>query len=253
LDNLAPSQTRLVLAQANAGSSSAVASQAVASQPEAPQRSDESIPPRPADLQPSAAPPSDETVQLVFDPRLDPNRPQGCQLDIASEQTLSSGAITIVLPAGTYEQKILVENPEGKRAIGETGLKPQQIGLGYIRYLAEVPLKIDGVTRSGGVDVPIRKTDNLPVRIWYRKMEEPDDLTKMFSFILPPVALVSGLGAWSSGNVIIPDAPPVFTEARNYYLKPPPAKKNLDQIPQPSHVRPLMNPYATGSSQIRSK
>ena len=45
------------------------------------------------------------------------------------------------------------------------------------------------------MDVPIRKEDNLPVRIWYQKMAEPDDLTKAFSFILPPVALIAGAGA----------------------------------------------------------
>jgi hypothetical protein len=50
-------------------------------------------------------------------------------------------------------------------------------------------------------------------------MKEPDDITKAFSFILPPIALIAGAGAWSSGNILTPEKPPVFTEARDYYLK----------------------------------
>jgi hypothetical protein len=187
------------------------------------------------------------------DPRLDLTRPKNCQLDVTAEQTVVCGTLQVVIPAGTYEQHTIVENPEAKRAIGETQLKPQQVGLGYIRYLSDVPLKINGVERTGGIDVPIREEDNLPVRIWYRKMVEPDPLTKAFSFILPPVALAAGLGAWSSGNTLLPDSPPVFTEARDYDLKPIKPKPNLNEIPKPSHVRPLTDPYATSSSQIRSK
>ena len=252
LDSIAPSQTRLVLAQSSPGSAAAVSSQAVATQPNVPLRADENVPPRPPSppLTPSAPPAGGGRV---LDPRLDPNRPKNSQLNVTAEQTVSCGAISVVLPAGTYEQKLIVENPAGKRAIGETDLQPQQVGLGYIRYLSEAPLKIDGVERTGGLDVPIRPEDNLPVRIWYRKMEKPDTVTKVFSFILPPVALVSGLGAWSSGNVLIPDSPPKFSEARDYYLKPLKPKPSLDEIPQPSHVRPLSDPYATSSSQIRSK
>ena len=184
---------------------------------------------------------------------LDPNRPKNCQLSIAKEQALQCGEIPVVLPVGTYQQKLIVENPEGRRAIGSTPLKPQQIGLGYIRYASDVPLKINGVERSGGLDVPIRQQDDLPVRVWYRKMTEPDDLTKAFTFLLPPVGVIAAAGAWSSGNVLLPDSPPEFTEARDYYLKPLKPKPDLKEIPQPSHIRPLNNPFASGSNQIRSK
>lgn len=252
LGETSPSHGRLTLAQSSPGSAAAVSSQAVATQPNIPLRANENLPPRPPAPTPTpATPPSAE--RRVLDPRLDPNRPKDSQLSVASEQTLTCGGIPVVLPAGTYKQKLIVENPTGKRAIGETDLQPQQVGLGYIRYLSDIPLKIDGVERTGGLDIPVRPEDNLPVRIWYRKMEKPDTITKVFTFILPPVALVSGLGAWSSGNVLIPDSPPKFSEARDYYLKPLKPKPSLDEIPQPSHVRPLSDPYATPSSQIRSK
>lgn len=251
LDNIAPSQTRLLLAEANP-SSAAVSSQAVATQPSIPLRANETLPPRPPAPTPVASiPPQGEG--RVLDPRLDLNRPKNSQLSISSEQTLTCGEISVILPPGTYEQKLIVENPAGKRAIGETDLHPQQVGLGYIRYLSDAPLKINGVDRSGGLDVPIRKEDNLPVRIWYRKMVEPDPATKALSFILPPVALVAGLGAWSSGNVLVPDTAPKFKEARDYFLKPLQPKPDPNEIPQPSHVRPLSDPYANRSSQIRSK
>lgn len=217
-DEMLPAQTRLLLAQANPGSAATVSSQAVATQPEAPQRTEEATPPQPNAPSPQPSPPKPDGLQIL-DPRLDPERPKGCQLNISSEQTLSCGKISVTLPAGTYEQKLVVESPEGKRAIEGTSLKPQQIGLGYIRYASDVPLKINGVERSGGLDVPIRKEDNLPVRIWYKKMTEVDDITKAFTFILPPVGLVAGAGAWSSGNTLLPDPPPEFTEARDYFLR----------------------------------
>ena len=249
---IAPSQTRLLVAEAGGGGKAAIASQAVATQPSAPSRPQAALPPK------ASAPeqPDPGTVQIavqVLDPRLDPDRPRNSQLDISEEQTLSCGGIPVVLPAGTYDQKVIVENPEGRRAIQETPLKAQQIGLGYIRYLSDVPLKINGVERTGGLDVPVRMEDNLPVRVWYRKMTEPDDITKVFTFILPPVGLVAGAGAWASGNILIPDKPPVYMEARDYYLKPLKPKPNPQEVPQPSHLRPLINPESAGPSQIRSK
>ena len=45
MDGIAPSQTRLLVAQANPGSAAAVSSQTVATQPEVPQRADEAKPP----------------------------------------------------------------------------------------------------------------------------------------------------------------------------------------------------------------
>ena len=224
MDGIAPSQTRLLVAQANPGSAAAVSSQAVAIQPEVPQRADEAKPPTPAASPPPPVPASEKPRTL--DPRLDPDRPRNSQLSVATEQILSCGEISVTLPAGTYEQRLIVESPEGKRAITGTSLRPQQIGLGYIRYQSDVPLKVGGFERSGGLDVPIRADDNLPVRIWYRKMTDPDDLTKAFTFILPPVGLIAGLGAWSSGNVLLPDSPPVFTEARDYFLKDEVAPKS---------------------------
>lgn len=226
LEDIHPSQTSLLLAQANPGSAAAVSSQAVATQPEAPKRSEEATPPQPAAPTPPPPPsPAPDGLQIL-DPRLDPDRPKGSQLKITTEQTLLCGEISVTLPAGTYEQKLIVENPEGRRAIATTSLKPQQVGLGYIRYGSDVPLKVNGVDRSGGLDVPIRKEDNLPVRVWYRKMTEVDDVTKAFTFILPPVGLIAGAGAWSSGNVLVPDTPPTFTEARDYFLKDEVAPKS---------------------------
>lgn len=225
LEDITPSQTRLFLAQANPGSAAAVSSQAVATQPEAPKRAEEATPPQPAAPTPPPPSPAPDGLQIL-DPRLDPDRPKSSQLNITAEQTFSCGEISVTLPAGTYEQKLIVENPEGRRAIASTSLKPQQVGLGYIRYGSDVPLKINGVDRSGGLDVPIRKEDNLPVRVWYKKMTEVDDVTKAFTFILPPVGLIAGAGAWSSGNVLLPDSPPVFTEARDYFLKDEVAPKS---------------------------
>jgi len=237
LHEIAPTQTRLILAQASPGAGAAVSSQAVATQPQAPVRPEEAVPPTvPTPTPPQPNPDSGQPPLRILDPRLDPDRPRNSQLNITTEQTLTCGEISVVIPAGTYDQKVIVENPEGRRAIEKTSLKPQQVGLGYIRYLSDVPLKINGVERPGGLDIPIRKEDNLPVRVWYKKMTEPDDLTKAFTFILPPVGLVAGLGAWSSGNVLIPEPPPNFTEARDYFLRkdaapPLPEKKGAVLTP----------------------
>ena len=217
----------------NPGADAAVSSQAVAAQPDVPTRVEEATPPKPAapTLKTPAAPP---TETQILDPRLDPDRPINSQLNITSEQTLLCGKITVILPAGTYAQKLLVENPAGRHAIDGTDLQPQAIGLGYIRYTSDVPLQINGVQRGGGLDIPIRKEDNLPVRVWYKKMTEVDPWTKAFTFILPPVGLIAGAGAWSSGNILLPDPPPAYTEARDYYLKTPAQKDVLQEGTQPA-------------------
>ena len=100
-----------------------------------------------------------------------------------------------------------------------------------------------GQTRVGGLDVAIRAEDNLPTRVWYKKMAEVDDVTKAFTFILPPVGLIAGAGAWSSGNTLIPDSPPQYTEARDYFFKQPsreepPAKPAFQGHPGQSKPSP---------------
>lgn len=252
--DLSPSQTRLTVAQNTAAPSAAVSSQAVATQPSAPTRADDNKPPQAKTVGRLSAPP-DAASPKVLDPRLDPDRPRNCQLVIEAEQTVTCGNISVVLPAGTYQQIEIVKNPEGRRAISGTSLEPQQVGLGYIRYLSDVILKVDGVERSGGIDIAIRKQDNLPIRIWYRKMSEPDDVTKAFTFILPPVALVAGAGAWSSGNILFPDPPPVFTEYRDYFLKPPSPHVSREGVPQPAHALnapDTNNPTSRKASGLRT-
>jgi hypothetical protein len=250
MDNL-PSDG-LILAQATPASSSAVSSQAVATQPDNPVRADQTIPPTP-ESQSQATNATPPLATAAIDPLLDPDRPKDCQLALAAEQTIPCGAIPVVLPAGTYKQIEIMEAMGARRATDHTSLKPQEIGLGYIRYLADTPIKVNEVERDGGIDIPVRKSDNLPVRIWYRKMKEPDDITKAFSFILPPIALIAGAGAWSSGNILLPDSTPVFTEYRDYYLKPTKPKTNASDIPKPSSARPLGGLSAPGSSNLRSK
>ena len=231
--DIIPSQTHLLIAQAKGGADAAVSSQAVATQPDVPTRVEEATPPKPAVPTPKtpAAPP---TETQILDPRLDPDRPINSQLNITLEQALQCDSITVVIPAGTYEQKLVVDNPTGRHAIDGTNLKPQQIGLGYIRYASDIPMKVNGVSRGGGLDIPIRKEDNLPVRVWYKKMTEVDPWTKAFTFILPPVGLIAGAGAWSSGNILLPDSPPEYTEARDYYLKTPAQKDSLQEVAQPA-------------------
>jgi hypothetical protein len=221
-ETVAPTPSRLTLAQATPSSAPAVSSQAVATQPKTPE-----IPPTPASPSPAPDPAQKPAVPIPpqpkpgeIDPLLDPTRPRNSQLEITKEQTIPCGTVEVVLPIGVYRQALVVENPEGRRAVDSTELRRQQIGLGYIRYLSEAKLKVDGQERTGGIDIGIRAEDKLPLRIWYKKMTEPDDVTKAFSFILPPVALIAGAGAWSSGNTLIPDSPPEFTEARDYYLRP---------------------------------
>jgi hypothetical protein len=203
----------LLLGQ-NPGSAAAVSSEAATVQPKLPARL-----PTPTTAQPAKIttppPPSDGTI----DPLLDPNRPKNCQLEITSEQTLPCGEVSVVLPSGIYKQITIVEGPEGRKAIEGTELKPQAVGIGYIRYQADTKFNVGGKDRVGGIDVGIRPQDNLPVRIWYKKMTEVDDITKAFTFIFPPVGLIAGAGAWSSGNILLPEKPILFTEARDYYLK----------------------------------
>ncbi len=71
------------------------------------------------------------------------------------------------------------------------------------------------------------------MRVWYKKMTEVDDITKAFTFIFPPVGLIAGAGAWSSGNTLLPDSPPKYTEARDYYLKTQTPPEEVEGIPQP--------------------
>ena len=248
LSDLPPA--RMSLAQTTP--SAAVSSQAVATQPSAPSRKDTALPPTPP-VASKTNPPTPPKEIRKMDPLLDANRPKDCQLVVEAEQKVQSGDIAIVLPAGTYKQVAIIESMNDRRAGDLTNLKAQEVGLGYIRYLNDTPIKINGVERDGGLDVPVRDGDRLPVRIWYRKMKEPDDLTKAFAFILPPVALITGAGAWSSGNTLLPDTPPTFTEYRDYYVKPPKAAPNPNDIPKPSHVRPLGTLTTPGASNIRSK
>ena len=229
-----------LLAQ-NPGSSAAVSSEAATVQPKVPARL--SIPQATESKKITTPPPtSGETI----DPLLDPNRPKNCQLETTSEQTLPCGGVSVVLPAGTYKQVTIVEGPEGRKAIEGTELKPQAVGLGYIRYQADTKLTVGEKERIGGIDVGIRPQDNLPVRIWYKKMSEVDDVTKAFTFIFPPVGLIAGAGAWSSGNFLIPEKPPVFTEARDYYLRTKSDVLETPQVAQPA-IR-LTEPAPSGRS-----
>ena len=250
LSDLPPA--RMTLAQATPASSSAVSSQAVINEPNAPARPDIALPPTPTKpAKPTPTAPLTEGKKI--DPILDTNRPKDCQLAVESEQTIPCGNATVVLPPGTYKQVDLVEGTGKRRANDQTDLKPQNTGLGYIRYFSDTPLKINGTEREGGIDVPVRSSDDHPVRLWYKKMTEPDDITKAFTFILPPVALIAGAGAWSSGNILLPDSPPTFTEYRDYYVKPPKTAPNPSEIPKPSNARPLGAFSAPGSSNLRSK
>lgn len=215
---LAPSQ--------NPGAGAAVSSEAAAIQP----RPTEKPPvPSPDNTSIRPAPVASPSAPEGIDPLLDPSRPRNCQLTVAQEQKVRCGEIEVVLPAGVYKQALLVENPEGRRAMDTTNLKRQQVGLGYIRYFSDVKLKVDGEERPGGIDIGIRKDDGLPVRIWYRKMTNPDDATKALAFLFPPAALVAGAGAWSSGNTLLPDVTPEFTEARDYFLKETPGVEVVEQ------------------------
>jgi hypothetical protein len=170
----------------------------------------------------------------MIDPLLDPTRPKNCQLEITNEQTLNCGSVSVVVFPGTYKQVKIVDGPQDKKATEGTSLRPQAIGLGYIRYLSDTRLKIGDTERIGGIDVGIRSQDNLPVRIWYKKMSEVDDITKAFTFIFPPVGLIAGAGAWSSGNILLPETPILFTEARDYYLKTQDLAESPTETAQPA-------------------
>lgn len=215
----------------NPGSTAAVSSEAATVQPKNPARLAVPTPtPTPSKL----TPPLPQTSDTMIDPLLDPTRPKNCQLEITNEQTLPCGEVSVVLPSGIYKQITIVEGPEGRKAIEGTELKPQAVGIGYIRYLSDTKLKIGDTERLGGIDVGIRPQDNLPARIWYKKMTEVDDITKAFTFIFPPVGLIAGAGAWSSGNILLPETPILFTEARDYYLKTQNHSEPLPETAQPA-------------------
>ena len=217
-ESIAPTSTRLTLAQASPSSAPAISSEAAATQPKIPER----LPvPTPERKNPQLSPAPSTAGSEAIDPLLDPSRPRNSQLTVETEQTLRCGSTEVVLPTGVYKQILLAENPEGRRATDTAGLPRQQVGLGYIRYQSDEKLKVGGELRVGGIDVGVRPKDKLPVRIWYKKMTQPDDITKAFTFILPPVGLIAGAGAVSSGNTLIPDPPPQFTEARDYFLREP--------------------------------
>jgi len=200
----------------NPGSAGAISSEAATVQPKDPARLS---PPPPTPAPSKSAPILPRSSETTIDPLLDPNRPKNCQLEAPNEQTLNCGSVSVVLSPGTYKQVKIVDGPQDKKATEGTSLRPQANGLGYIRYLSDTKLKIGDTERMGGIDVGIRPQDNLPVRIWYKKMTEVDDITKAFTFIFPPVGLIAGAGAWSSGNILLPETPILFTEARDYYLK----------------------------------
>ena len=103
----------------------------------------------------------------------------------------------------------------------------------------------------------VRPSDQLPVRIWYKKFNPPDDLTKALGFIFPPIMITAGLGASASGNTLIPDTNPQFTESRDYYLKQTPAhpaEENLHNI-KPAEASRGGTLYVPGSppSSLRSR
>ena len=200
----------------NPGSAAAVSSEAATVQPKNPARLS---PPTPTPAPSKSAPILPPSSETTIDPLLDPTRPKNSQLEMTNEQTLNCGGVSVVLYPGTYKQVKIVDGPQDKKATEGTSLRPQANGFGYIRYLSDTKLKIGNTERMGGIDVGIRSQDNLPVRIWYKKMSEVDDITKAFTFIFPPVGLIAGAGAWSSGNILLPEKPILFTEARDYYLK----------------------------------
>ena len=220
-----------ILVAQNPGSAAAVSSEAATAQPRNPARLAAPTPtPAPSKSAP-ILPPSSETT---IDPLLDPKRPKNCQLEISNEQTLNCGSVSVVLYPGTYKQVKIVDGPQDKKATEGTSLRPQANGLGYIRYLSDTKLKIGDTERIGGIDVGIRSQDNLPLRIWYKKMSEVDDITKAFTFIFPPVGLIAGTGAWSSGNILLPETQILFTEARDYYLKTQDPAESPTEITQPA-------------------
>jgi hypothetical protein len=213
------------------GSAAAVSSEAATVQPKNPVRISVPTPaPTPLNPTPTITPSGESTI----DPLLDPTRPKNCQLEISNEQKFNCGNVSVVLPLGTYKQVKIIDGPQDKKAIEGTSLKPQAVGLGYIRYLSDTKLKIGETERIGGIDVGIRSQDNLPVRIWYKKMSEVDDITKAFTFIFPPVGLIAGAGAWSSGNILLPEKPILFREARDYYLKTQNPAEPLPETAQPA-------------------
>ena len=223
----------------NPGSAAAVSSEAATVQPKNPARL--AVPtPTPAPSKPTPTLP--QTSETMIDPLLDPTRPKNCQLEISNEQILNCGSVSVVLPAGTYKQVKIVDGPQDKKATEGTSLRPQAVGLGYIRYLSGTQLKIGETERIGGIDVGIRPQDNLPLRIWYKKMTEVDDITKAVTFILPPVGLIAGAGAWSSGNILLPEQPILFTEARDYYLKIQTPSEPVEGTPQPAARLTPSNP-----------
>jgi hypothetical protein len=183
-----------------------------------------------------------QTSETKIDPLLDPTRPKNCQLEISNEQNLNCGSVSVVVFPGTYKQVKIVDGPQDKKATEGTSLRPQAVGLGYIRYLSDTKLKVGDTERVGGIDVGIRPQDNLPVRIWYKKMTEVDNITKAFTFIFPPVGLIAGAGAWSSGNILLPATPILFTEARDYYLKTQDPAESSTETAQPAIRLKLATP-----------
>jgi len=168
----------------NPGAGAAVSSEAAATQPKIPEQLPVPTPTQKT-LKPASVASGAEAGAI--DPLLDPSRPRNSQLTIGTEQTFSCGEIPVTLPAGIYKQILVIENPEGRRATDTTELRRQQVGWGYIRYLSEAEITVGGQKRSGGLDVAVRAEDNLPTRIWYKKMTDVDDVTRAFTFILPPV------------------------------------------------------------------
>ena len=139
------------------GSAAAVSSEAAAVQPKLPP----SVPtPDPTPATQTPPPPPSSTGEI--DPLLDPTRPKNCQLNITVEQTIACDTISVKLPVGTYKQVKIVDGPQEKKAIEGTSLKPQAVGLGYIRYQSEVKLKIGETERIGGIDVGIRRRGQSP-------------------------------------------------------------------------------------------
>ena len=213
------------------GSAAAVSSEAATVQPKNPVRLST---PTPTPTLSNPTPTIHASGETEIDPLLDPTRPKNCQLEVPNEQTLNCGSVSAVLPQGTYKQVKIVDGPQDKKATEGTSLRPQAVGLGYIRYLSDSKLKVGETERVGGIDVSIRPQDNLPVRIWYKKMTEVDDVTKAFTFIFPPVGLIAGAGAWSSGNILLPETPILFTEARDYYLKTKDPAESPAETSQPA-------------------
>lgn len=148
-----------------------------------------------------------------------PLTPELANLNLPVDTTLVAKETgeNIILPAGTYRQILqlpidspLLQKQNRNRELhapphpeesGRSKYSPPPIDPIWVRYESLEKIKIDGVERRGGLDIPSHSPELEP-RVWYAKSESTDAGSAFFYFLFGGLGYgAANAAGWSAGNV----------------------------------------------------